>query len=483
MTRGRPTLDLDVYKRGVKFFGWRYTRPPRFSIGRARQDTRRALEILLPRPERVWRDEKLEEWDNAVTKRNVTIYGAQMTGKGHTARWLAARIMQRYDRPSYALRHPDDLAGLLASLSPDADVQIVFAEDLTSALKVLSKKRRDTLARDWFRIRHRFRDATGKQYGLIVAILGMHRFHGAPPAFTTENDLIIFKGVPTNPYDRNVVRGFIGDDGVSFLEDVERERVNDPAFLGYGVWWHRGECGVWYNPQYEGPDPFNLLEDQEVEIEVEAKMVETSEGWTAEPAGSWTDPDFLNEIVEELPGLSPQHAGRNREMFRLSLTETYERIAAQFGVTPTRVGQIVRQIKESELGYAAERAYHKRHPNWEYQGGNTAAPDFIDHRDRRVISFKAYIDPELREGSRWITRRVGEAEKRYAEEHSYTLEMHVYELTRRTFYTFKLHKKKQKPPKPDFPTPPKPPASRPGQSPERGERRRGGVGKESRRDG
>lgn len=444
MTRGRPTLDLDVYKRGVKFFGWRYTRPPRFSIGRARQDTKRALEILLPRPERVWRNEKLPDWDNAVTKRNVTIYGAQMTGKGHTARWLATKIMQRYDRPSYALRHPDDIEGLLASLSPDADVQIIFAEDLTSALKTLSPKRRNMIARDWFRIRHRFRDATGKQYGLIVAILGMHRFHGASPAFTTENDLIIFKGVPTNPYDRNVVRGFIGDDGVAFLEEMERERVNDPAFLGYGVWWHRGECGVWFNPRYEGADPFNLLEDQEVKVE----MVETSERWTAEPAGSWIDPGFLNEIVEELPGLSPQHAWRNREMFRLSLTETYERIAAQFGVTPTRVGQIVRQIKESELGYAAERAYHKRHPDWKHQGGNTAAPDFIDHQERRVISFKAYIDPEIGAGSRWITRRVGAAEKRYAEEHGYTLEMHVYELTRHAFYTYKLHKKKQNPQNP-----------------------------------
>jgi hypothetical protein len=93
------------------------------------------------------------------------------------------------------------------------------------------------------------------------------------------------------------------------------------------------------------------------------------------------------------------------------------------------------------------------HPKWEHGGGNEAKPDFLDHQTRRVISFKAYIDPELTAGSLWITKRAGKAEKRYATEHSYTLEMHVYELTRRTFYAYSLHKKKHNPsPLPD-PTP------------------------------
>ena len=433
----RKTLELGVYRRKVRFYGYRYYRPPPLTIDRAPRDMERALEILLPRPERIWRDEPLPEWDNAVTKRNVTIYGAQMTGKGHTARWLVSKIRERYpDRVISALRHQDDLEGLLHAISPEAEVQVLFGEDLTSALKTLSRRRQADLAKNWFRIRHLFREATGRQYGLIFAILGMHRFHGAPPAFTTDNDMLIFKGVPTNPYDKNVVRSFIGDVGIEFLSEVERERVNDPGFLGYGVWWHRGEVGVWYNPIYQGPDPFITI--QEIKVK-EAKSLDDE--WVAEPLWSSPDPEFLEEIIEELPGVSSQYADRNREMFKLSLTETYDRIAARFGVTPTRVGQIVRQIKESELGYAAERSYHKRHPEWEYCGGNEAQPDFLDHQNRRVISFKAYVDPEIGPGSLWITRRAGKAEKLYAEEQGYILEMHVYELSRRVFYAFKLHKK------------------------------------------
>jgi hypothetical protein len=65
-------------------------------------------------------------------------------------------------------------------------------------------------------------------------------------------------------------------------------------------------------------------------------------------------------------------------------------------------------------------------------------PDFIDHENRIVVSFKAYADPDITPTTKWIAKRVGEQEKRYALEKGYALQMHVYEITKRFFIVMEL---------------------------------------------
>jgi len=259
--------DLAVYRRtrvALPSFGWSYRRPTRFSVERAQRDTRRALEILLPRPERVWtsRKESPWGWEIPVDKRNIILYGGQKTGKSHGARWIAQQIIKRYVELGYTvrlLRHRADVRGLLYGIPRDADVAVLLAEDFTAALADLKPPEKAALAREWYLLRHRFHKATGKKHGIIYTILCVHRLHDVPPAFRMDLDLLVFKSVPTTPWDETILRAYIGEAGIEFLSEMERERINDDLFIGYGLWWHRRETGVWYCPPYDGPDLYDEI--------------------------------------------------------------------------------------------------------------------------------------------------------------------------------------------------------------------------------
>jgi len=310
----------------------------------------RVMEVILPHPKRVWRGEPVPDWDNAITKRNISIFGAQETGKSHTARFIAQKIIEYYGKPVYALRHPDNLLGLLENLSPKHDIQVVFGEDLTGALKMLKIREQQRIAKAWFRIRHKMKEKTGRPYGLIIAIIGMHRFHGVPPAFTTENDIMIFKSVPTNPYDFNVVRRFIGDEGIRFLQMIERERVYNIDWVGYGVWWHRGEIGVWYNPKAEN-DPFKLLE---------VKKEEETETWKR----SYRQVDASGLTFEEymVERARAEFGAEIAEMLQMRLEgASNDEIGERFGLAHNTVSEKLKPIREKRLGFWFEDYFSLAH--------------------------------------------------------------------------------------------------------------------------
>ena len=390
----RPLLNLDVYSKKVRFFRVKHEVVRPLSVSHAKRDMARALEVILPHPTRVWRGEQVPEWDNAITKRNITIFGAQETGKSHTARFIASKVLEYYDKPVYAIRHPDNLLGLLDSLSPDHEVQVIFGEDLTSALKMIKIREQQTIAKDWFRIRHKMKEKTGKPYGLIIAILGLHRFHGAPPAFTTENDLMIFKSVPTNPYDFNVINRFIGDEGIRFLQMVEQERVHNVYWMGYGVWWHRGEIGVWYNPRAE-KDPFILLETPKEAIE-KVKVPVTKWNFNFDliyNKGIDEDPEirpFLNLLPKHLLNLNADP--RDVEWFTSWINgESQRDIALDYGTYQSVVSDAIERIEKGPLGKAGELAYKELHPELLHKGGESEL-DFFNPETDTVISLKTKKD-------------------------------------------------------------------------------------------
>jgi len=169
------------------------------------------------------------------------------------------------------------------------------------------------------------------------------------------------------------------------------------------------------------------------------------EGYNVEPQSSWRDPEFIKELVQHLKVERSTKSLEERDktiFLETMLTdEQYGRIGSRHGVSRTRVAQLVKEFKEMDLGYAAERAYHQRHPEYEYQGGNQGVPDFIDHQGKRVISFKCYDDKELTENTTWLCKRVGKAEMRYSRENGYSLEMLAYEIRQQRFFHYLYHPK------------------------------------------
>ena len=445
----RRLLNLDTYKRKIDFTGIQYRVLPPLHIGRAKQDMERALEILFPSPKRIFKRRKLPPWDNAVVKRNISIYGGQATGKSHTARWILEQAKKRYrGRKIYAIRHKDDLGALLNNLSPHHKIQVIFGEDLTSALDVLRRSKRSEVAREWYRIRHRLREATGSPYGLIIAILGLHRFHGIPAAFRQDNDLLIFKSIPTSPWDMEIVKRFIGPDGVSFLQQIEAERVHNPDFIAYGVWWHRGEIGVWYNPRARH-DYFKVLTDverlspregsspRELE-EIRREDVDgISRSWPKDGKRLFTLIDVKRDLTfrEELRpyllkrGASPETV----EMFMSWISGEPQRvIAARKGISQSKVSTVLTDLRERILGYAGEDVYQSRHPGYVRGGENSSTCDFIDHEGKRVISFKTYCDPKYSPRVEHLAKEEIETAKKLG----YILILEVHDLLTTTTKTW-----------------------------------------------
>lgn len=490
--------------------GWRYQKPPRYSIDRAAGDMKRVKELLFLPRDRIFRHRpgELRPWDNAVEKLHINISGGQGSGKGHTGRWISRWTWEKYqedrerleearrdDTPMspysgewgewvslgiscmlgeplgfrmcddpwfYAVKDAEKINELLLyGLDSKAEFQVVLAEDLTNTITKMGKKYADESASTWFKIRHKLRASTGHQEGLIIGILGLHRFHGVPPPFTTDIDLIIFKSLSTNPHDKRIIKEYVGNDGIQFLGMLEQERRNDPMFKGYGIWYHKsGEVGVWYNPAYPGSDPFEAMAYVEP-VDGETPMLSkpgaqtpnkqpvTVGDYVVETLGSTEDQEFREEVISclDLKRGDPVMAERDRQVLRLTVQgETQNTIGYQVFVSPSRAGQLQREIKENALGDAGEAAYSKRYPALEWIGGNKPEPDFIDHETKTVISFKTYHEPALRDTTKWICKRVGKEEMRYSQEHGYALEMLIYEMAQGRFFRYRYTPKDVKEP-------------------------------------
>jgi hypothetical protein len=149
-----------------------------------------------------------------------------------------------------------------------------------------------------------------------------------------------------------------------------------------------------------------------------------------------TEPDFLGE--EPLPpGFIDAMAEYLSTKYPPERVEWFRRYAAgeslgDIGKHST-VGDFIKALKEEQLGYAGEYAEHKAEPEWEWGGGNTDAPDFVDHRRHIVISFKTSL------GSRGGERRDRPSAQEVAlVQAGYTGIVKVADLRAGTLRTYKM---------------------------------------------
>jgi len=305
----------------------------------------------------------------------------------------------------------------------------------------MEKLSRDTV-KEFVRIRHLAYERTGIETGLIVGVIGVHRFHASDLILRTKFHGIVVRDCPSNKYDYDFLKNYFEEETLNAISEIEEYRRQDDQYYGWAIFRSSNWEGIIVSDK---PSKDELI-DLWVELRSsENKTIHVSNGeWIPKPIDSWEDPEFLDEVINEihLKKTKLEHIDRDREIFKRFVNgEKPIEIASDYGLTPTRIRQIIRQIQQCAQGYAAEKAYHKRHPTWEYGGGNTSKPDFIDHENRRVISFKAYADPEITPSTTWPARRIGQAEKQYAKQNGYALEMHIYELTKQIFIILKMERK------------------------------------------
>ena len=163
--------------------------------------------------------------DNAIEYRNVMLLGSQGSGKTTTAQALAWLLGRKYGLTStrFALQVDGIDMLLLVPTKVPSRCWLLSAEDIT-----LAKIPKTDLNR-FFQVRHLIPQYTGLREGMAVTVFNSHTFHGLEKNLRDTFDALIIKSVPTNPYDRSILKRYF--DG-RFLDQFSEE-------------WRLDKCLVW----------------------------------------------------------------------------------------------------------------------------------------------------------------------------------------------------------------------------------------------
>jgi len=78
----------------------------------------------------------------------------------------------------------------------------------------------------WFEVRHLIQQATGLRRGIVVTSLESHTMFGLEKNLRTSMTMMFVKTVPTNPYDRSLLKRYIEP---KLLEQFESQHEQDPT--------------------------------------------------------------------------------------------------------------------------------------------------------------------------------------------------------------------------------------------------------------
>jgi len=142
--------------------------------------------------------------DNAIEYRNIMLLGAQGSGKTTTVQSLALALSENYGAKNtvFAIQ----VAGIDRLLS--IPTKIPARCWISMRRRHHSCKAGKSQINRFFQVRHVIAEQTGLREGMCVTIFNTHTFHGLEKNLRDTFNALIIKSVPTNPYDRSILRRY-----------------------------------------------------------------------------------------------------------------------------------------------------------------------------------------------------------------------------------------------------------------------------------
>jgi hypothetical protein len=204
------------------------------------------LRLIFPKKEVIeYIDKSLPYETNNIIHVHIVTYGSQRSGKTSVARKLVEIAVQKYGIENVcAAIIKQDLDFLMhQGLNMDGEgkmVQVLVCDDIT-----LEKFDPEVL-QQYLQIRHLMKEKTGRSTGLIITILNIHEFmYGIKDKVLRSNiPLLLFRSSATNPHDRNMIKMFIGDDGLQVLESLDEEKLKNPQSDAWGYTYFHSVGGM-----------------------------------------------------------------------------------------------------------------------------------------------------------------------------------------------------------------------------------------------
>lgn len=213
------------------------TEKPQLATSQPEPDNAVSLFLAhIPTPDETRRP--FSEFSNAIEYRNLLIVGDQGAGKTTLCESLAEGLEQKWDgfHVNSWIQH-SGLGGLLAygtrGLRYEApQAWFLVGEDLT-LVKI------PPIHVNWFfKVRHLIHNNTGVRRGLAITSFNTHTLFGVDKNLRTRFTMMFVKSIPTNPYDRSLLKKYFDPD---LLDRFERTAKDDDVL----VWDRFHTKGVW----------------------------------------------------------------------------------------------------------------------------------------------------------------------------------------------------------------------------------------------
>lgn len=393
----------------------------------------------------------LTEWISFV------LVGTMGYGKTVLVNWIVHKIIEHYgvDQVNAISHKGADLDALIDNLD-SKPVQVLLLDDS------FGKMKKDILA-DFFLVRHTHaavRQAEGfEEMGLIIGFFGIQNLYGLDENARRVSDFLLAKSSTGDKWYRRDIAGTFGEEGLNQLDKIAYKVLIEKNQEAKSTCVARitGLESTGILKSGIVPNQFRLVEA------IEKDEPDYASYLPKQGAGEHFKTEFISEDPDRPFGakviLKLKDMGvplRDRGIFAKYLDgESSSDIAKskEINLTSRRISQIVQDIREKKLGYAAEKVLAELNPRWEYGGSNTDAPDHIDHEGRRVISQKCYMNPDLTPGSgNFLSKKVGKKEIEAAIEFGYDLELWLFEMYRGIWLKWKLPLPDPSLPEPENPT-------------------------------
>lgn len=193
-------------------------------------DNKEFYKVLFPSMKRIMESD-------APIYSNMMMYGAPGQGKTMGIESLIETAKEMYGPENVHATITDGDVGLALAIGFDKrPIQILAIDDLTLKKVVNSE------LENFYKCRH-LAMAKGMVKGYILTILVVHDFFAIPKHLRTYFDFMIACNPPTNKFDMNFLKGYLGGEIVRELFRLQRrKRVEDnlKAFKGY---WFLGQSG------------------------------------------------------------------------------------------------------------------------------------------------------------------------------------------------------------------------------------------------